>query len=176
MGQSGESSAFLPHYHASNENIDPESEYGNHDFGHPIGVQQGTPFPDNGCQCGASCNCVYCTKHPTNPATRDRIGELYNIMDGHPPENHADASQPTSSYDNLSATLHSFEPQLGFVHRSFMQDDQELEFQNQGMDPQSFFEMAYPVGGCANGYCRCGDNCACDGCLTHTGHLQTQSQ
>ena len=126
---------------------------------------------DNGCQCGVSCNCVYCTKHPTNSATRDRIGELYDIMDGQPPDDYNHENRPMSSYDSMAQTQTPFEPQAGFSNQAFNPEYETAEPQYQGIDQQDFFEMAYPVSGCANGYCRCGDNCACVGCLTHTGHL-----
>ena len=172
IGHSGQATAPLPNYNASNENINPESEHGYQALSHPISVQQDMVIPDNGCQCGSMCNCVYCTKHPRNAATRDRIGELYDIMDDQLTEDYFDPSQLTIQ-ENLSQIPHPFEPQFGFSHGFYMQSDEHLGFDHPRMNTQNFVEMAYPVGGCANGRCRCGENCACDGCLTHTGHLQT---
>jgi len=134
-------------------------------------MQQDLAMPDNGCQCGPSCNCVYCTKHPTNPATRDRIGELYGIMDGQPPDDYNVQSRPTSSYDGAAMTPIRFEPPPESSSYPYPQGFNSGESHQQGIDQRDFFEMAYPISGCANGYCRCGDNCACVGCLTHTGHL-----
>ena len=171
-GQLGQTTFAPTTYHVSNQNANTKFEFDHPDLGIPSDTQQNMAIPDNGCQCGSSCNCVYCTKHPTNSATRNRIGELYNIMDDRLPDNFSQESRPTSSYSNAGMMPMPFDPQLGFSNQPFIQGPRNTEPQQQGLGQQNFFEMAYPVGGCANGYCLCGDNCACVGCLLHTGHLQ----
>ena len=156
---------------SQNESIDSRLGYNPSNFEGSASLLPNTTIPDNGCQCGSSCNCVYCTKHPTNAATRDRIDELYNLMDDESPEEFNQEGQPSSSYDNMIPTPHPFELTSDFSNQPYIQGYQHPDSQQSGMGQPSFYEMAFPVAGCANGRCRCGDNCACDGCLTHTGHL-----
>lgn len=167
---------FDPRVSSSNRDAEAKVIHSHQDMPNPNTLQQSVPMPDNGCQCGPSCNCVFCTKHPTNEATRGRIGELYSIMDQQPFEESSPSSRPTSSYDGFSMMPSAFESHPGFPNQPLPHDYQLGEPQFNEMDQPDYFEMAYPVGGCANGYCRCGDNCACVGCLTHTGHLPSPLQ
>ena len=146
------------------------------DFVEELSNHQSTTLPDNGCQCGPACNCLRCTKHPTNLATKNLCGELYDIMEGQQEQQHPPASdtcsRSSSSRNNISDTINSLDysttdPDGLYPFPS--NDDPGLLSLEQ--EHPGYLEMAYPVGGCVNGYCRCGDQCPCDGCLTHTGHL-----
>ena len=143
--------------------------------------QQHMSIPDNGCQCGDSCNCVFCSKHPTNPATRDRIDEIYNIMDQDLLNEANSSISPTSPHD-AQMTPGAFGNDPGFPLNPFAftpghfapenGESADNHFQTNGnMYQPDYYYMAYPVSGCQNGYCRCGDNCACVGCQTHMGHM-----
>ena len=159
-----------PHYnqtHQASQSIDYPPQY--------------MAIPDNGCQCGPSCNCVYCSKHPTNPATRDRVEELYNILEQDRLNDSNASISPTSPFDAQMTPIAfgnqpGFPPDiLPFNPEPFASENEEsanAQFLTDGnMDQPAYWEMTYKVGGCQNGSCRCGDDCACVGCQTHMGHL-----
>ncbi|KAL6715484.1 hypothetical protein ACLMJK_006445 [Lecanora helva] len=157
--------------HDLRENVAEQNQsFGNRE---PSEFQQTLSIPDNGCQCGPSCNCVFCTKHPTNPATRNRIGEIYSIMDQQP--GFDDPSSPSApGYNNFTYAPSSFEAQPSLPDQNHFTPHHygvgETSFDDRVGEPD-YFEMAYPVAGCKNGYCRCGESCSCVGCLTHEGHV-----
>ena len=155
---------------------------------------------DPKCNCGPGCQCVYCSIHPYNEPTRERVRELASIIatdsDSGP------ESRPQSQYgeqfmDSLGlypVMQHDLHPQNGIlVASSNMQEplsqptsqpDIFLGNMNKlatspavptsSEDSDNIFQtMEYPMRPWCNnesGTCMCGDDCDCLGCLTHSGH------
>lgn len=112
-----------------------------------------------------------------NPATMEWVQEMYDTMDedldgdfdGDFDGELAPTSQPQSSYGQpFSAPNWSgqdLEPQAQNV---------DLEMPPVSpMDFNGYSVLNFPINGCSrNADCRCGDNCRCEGCLTHSGHVK----
>ena len=173
-----------------------------------MGIAAPSAEGDNGfssmqnCLCGPGCKCLYCTEHPYNATTRDRVESLANMLPFEDAD-HSPQSRPQSSYDgSMGRTSEDSGPRIGVSdpnrhESSFMSstmhptpisqpdlgsnDLQAISFgavdQTQGptVPSSAYFTMAYDYGigalnRCTIGDCRCGADCICVGCLTHTGH------
>lgn len=68
------------------------------------------------CQCGPGCNCVYCSAHPYNAATRERVQDLTQIMamDNYWSSNHV--NPPQSGYGDASTNGTNVEPVMEQVY------------------------------------------------------------
>lgn len=155
---------------------------------------------DPKCNCGPGCQCVYCSIHPYNEPTRERVRELASIIatdsDSGP------ESRPQSQYgeqfiDSLGmypVMQHDLLPQNGIlVASSNMQETLSQPTSQPDIflgnmtksatsptvptlseDSDNIFQtMEYPMRPWCNnesGTCMCGDDCDCLGCLTHSGH------
>ncbi|KAI9729450.1 MAG: hypothetical protein M1834_006831 [Cirrosporium novae-zelandiae] len=145
------------------------------------------------CNCGDGCQCLGCATHPYNPTMQSRMQELGQIMDSMPydhehdprPDNPADTfSMMNQDPGRGSISFHP--PEWGF-HMPGIPPTQNMWPQSDSRNPTSqndptlspgYIYMEYPIGkqpqvtGCCNisDACRCGEDCACVGCLTHTGH------
>ena len=155
---------------------------------------------DPKCSCGPGCQCVYCSIHPYNEPTRERVRELASIIatdsDSGP------ESRPQSQYEEQFMDLSGMYPvmqqglhsQNGILAASSnvretlsqptSQSDIFLGSMNKlptspivstsNEDPDNNFQtMDFSVRPwCHNesGTCMCGDDCDCLGCVTHSGH------
>lgn len=155
---------------------------------------------DPKCNCGPGCQCVYCSIHPYNEPTRERVRELASIIatdsDSGP------ESRPQSQYgdhfidslgmypvmqhgllpqnglltasSNMQETLSqpSSQPDIFLGNMNKLATSPAVPASNEDSD-NSFQTMEYPMRPwCDNqtGTCMCGDDCDCLGCLTHSGH------
>lgn len=121
------------------------------------------------CQCGPGCNCLRCTTHPMNPATMEWVQNLYDTMDEEFNDEPAPRSRPQSSCGQPSAA-----PNIPGEDTESQALDFDLELpQISPMDFDGYSILNFPINGCSNNAeCRCGDNCRCEGCLTHSGHVK----
>ncbi len=133
------------------------------------GGYQATGRNHGKCQCGPGCNCLRCTTHPMNPATMEWVQNLYDTMDEDFNDESAPISRPQSSYGQPSAA-----PNLPGEDTESQAQDFDLELpQISPMDFDGYSILNFPINGCSNNAeCRCGDNCRCEGCLTHSGHVK----
>ncbi len=150
------------------------------------------------CTCGPSCQCVFCVAHPYNATTRDRVQTLAHLLPDdadyspqsppYPSFFHSiddpTMAAPVTNNMHLSGIVHPshMTPSVPFHGPSFSNDIYDALPTDIHQAPQSaissgYFTMEYQFdptgfGGCtdATGTCRCGDECTCIGCLTHTGH------
>ncbi len=150
------------------------------------------------CTCGPSCQCVFCVAHPYNATTRDRVQTLAHLLPED--ADYTPQSPPYSSFFHsiddptmavpVTNNMHlngivppsHMTPSMPFHGPSFSNDIYDALPTDINQAPQSaissgYFTMEYQFdptgfGGCtdATGTCRCGDDCTCIGCLTHTGH------
>lgn len=133
--------------------------------------QQNNGFPNNGCKCGPTCNCLRCTTHPNNPANLEYTQEMVELLESQLDEYSTTVSRPQSSYGEPAIMSGPFQSQTTFENQTFAENYDHEGPQYHQLDQPNYFTMAYPVvGSCENGRCRCGDSCTCKGCLTHLGH------
>lgn len=155
---------------------------------------------DPKCSCGPGCQCVYCSIHPYNEPTRERVRELASIIATD--SDSALESRPQSQYgdqfiDSLGmypVMQQGLHPQNGILTASpnmqetlsqpTSQPDMFLGNMNKlATSPavptsnedsnNSFQTLEYPMRPWCDdetGTCMCGDECDCLGCLTHSGH------
>lgn len=121
------------------------------------------------CQCGPNCNCLRCKSHPTNPATTQWMQEVSDILNEDIDNESVPTNRPQSSFSQPAPAAFEF--------------GQDWEAQEQGVDPEPGLPMpidwndyslfTFPISECSkNVNCRCGDDCRCEGCLTHSGHVK----
>ena len=155
---------------------------------------------DPKCDCGPGCQCVYCSIHPYNEPTRERVRELASIIatdsDSSP------ESRPQSQYGEPFMDLsgmypvmqQGLHPQNGVlaansnVQETLSQPTSQSDIflgsmnklptsptvstSNDDSD-NSFQTMEFSVRPWCHdqsGTCMCGDECDCLGCVTHSGH------
>ena len=144
-------------------------------------VTDGISQPSHSCHCGPDCQCLYCTAHPHNVPTTNRVTELQRILDkdlrAFP------GSRPQSQYGELPT---GDENMMSMMQDSALQPKFNHEMNSASTDgfstlpPQAsyFFTTGYqtlqysvkPDCNDETGTCMCGDDCACLGCTFHTGH------
>jgi hypothetical protein len=110
------------------------------------------------CKCGDACRCVPCADHPHNPAMIEHIRQNMELMD-------------SGLYSSVLGS--------GRVHSGFSPPAAYDGYYDDGEDgPEASLadfviaDYRYGVAECGqgNGGCKCGEGCACIGCLTHGGH------
>lgn len=156
-------------------------------------------FP-NLCNCGPNCQCEICAVHPFNPASKLFVQDLADIMaldmgnpepysnEGFPPGAFPPSVDPRLLGDMGHMTRGTGDSQLPMNGYQTNFDSASNAYPDGPMFPpqqptqhyahsENYFEFQYPFFGpmsniCSNidGSCRCGENCACEGCLTHQGH------
>ena len=156
--------------------------------------------PTHNCNCGDTCDCLGCAAHPYNATTRNHVQSLGNLLaKGDNEEQQSSRPQSPYGISFAQATkLHSVaqgtNPRLvddvpsspvssHYRPSAFNPTDDDVtsshEFYNEAHVPlfssSGYYTMEFPMeslGGCTDfsGSCQCGDDCACIGCLTHTGH------
>ena len=140
------------------------------------------------CTCGPGCQCLFCAVHPYNSATLQQVHNIAHHLPIHEnvsadlpqsPSGHRNRTGPNQTQSvqaytplNHASSQHSpsvLQPPAGFA-------DTPQHSSPPQSDPQ-YFTLTYQINAadlhsCTNtsGSCRCGDECACVGCLTHTGH------
>lgn len=156
--------------------------------------------PAHNCNCGDTCDCLGCAAHPYNATTRNHVQSLGDLLThddneeqpGSPPQPPCDGSSleftdvhsmipginprlfengpspPASSHDR-SSTLPLAETEVRSLAEAYN------EAQVPGFSSSGYYTMEFQMeslGDCTDvsGSCQCGDDCACIGCLTHTGH------
>lgn len=151
------------------------------------------------CTCGPTCQCMFCMAHPYNATTRDRVQALAHMLpddaDYSPksPLQHSFFSPIDGSSTGLpganvmhvdenleSSDLSQSRPFRGQNFRNGNYETVPVESGNQTLPSaisSGYLTMEYEydpigLGECtdATGTCRCGDDCMCVGCLTHSGH------
>lgn len=155
---------------------------------------------DPKCNCGPGCQCVYCSIHPYNEPTRERVRELASIIATD--SDLGPESRPQSQYGEQLMDLSGMYPlmQQGLLSRNGVlaagsnlqetlsqptsQSDIFLGSMNklptspidltskEGSDSrfQRMELSASPWCHDESGTCMCGDDCDCLGCVTHSGH------
>ena len=109
----------------------------------------------HGCNCGPDCSCLGCAAHPQNSTTVQYVKELYDYQ----------ADEATDSVDSFALSSPQANNAFGFDQAlSSYQNDPNM------LPPDLYFPYQLNLPGCENGGCRCGTNCTCSGCLTHSGH------
>lgn len=150
------------------------------------------------CSCGPDCQCMFCAVHPYNAPSRDRVQVLADLLPvddmgrsrpqslyGSISHSSEDSGAGAGIYD---PRLHKDSP-VSSIMQSTALTQPDPSGNNLGAAPfesleqaqdttatsSGYLTMAYSYGpepqeSCTSGNCRCGDNCVCVGCLTHTGH------
>ena len=111
----------------------------------------------HGCNCGPDCVCLGCAAHPQNSTTLQYVKELYDYQADTADDNMDSLTLPSPQGTNTF----SFDQPLRNYHN---QNDLNV------LPPDLYFPYQLNLPGCNNGDCRCGTNCSCSGCLTHSGH------
>ncbi|KAK2751555.1 hypothetical protein FQN55_000276 [Onygenales sp. PD_40] len=150
------------------------------------------------CDCGDGCQCLGCASHPFNDTTRQHIQEMGYLMafrdDDQTTEtgNTPPFSGPTvpAGFDYHTLPPNNLpvqpsnqpyyrgtgqQPALDYTGSSEAPAVYDPNYGQMLMHDAAYYEVEYPVGlldPCTNltGTCQCGVNCACVGCLTHSGH------
>lgn len=151
------------------------------------------------CTCGPSCQCFFCMAHPYNSTTRDRVQTLAHLLPDdteYSPKSPLQSSffhsiddsttaVPGTNVMHINGILQSSDvTQSGpFDRPSFNNGTYEaMPIESGSRSPQSAISSGYltmeyrydpiELGGCTDstGTCRCGDDCTCVGCFTHSGH------
>ena len=151
------------------------------------------------CNCGPGCMCVFCSIHPYNEPTRERLRELATILaeDSRPsPE-----SRPHSQYgEQLVDPSGTYPTTRQGIHPQNEVASVDLSMKEATIRPSSHSEIFSDMNNfttppdmpntdedfaqgyqtlelsvnpfCNNeaGNCMCGNECACLGCVTHSGH------
>lgn len=155
--------------------------------------------PQN-CLCGPNCNCLYCTSHPFNRATSERLQDLSEILardnywDENPldpnlsqPQNetgealtngtHMEPAMDSTDVDCFTSNPlgHIIIPKQAFDEEGSGNDsDQSNNLASPQMKDQDYITLQYRLlCKCTNttGTCLCNNGCACLGCCTHRGHV-----
>lgn len=155
-----------------------------------------------GCQCDSDCNCLFCARHPLNPATTERVQQIQQIIaeDFEWPENphenpYLNLPQNGSGVAHTNgnpvfpnpiewSNAHTQDPPLQPIYGGG--ESVHNTGQSNGLIPQAMLNddfyttVAYPMvnlgGNCTNttGTCQCFRSCPCPGCLSHQGCLNYQ--
>lgn len=147
--------------------------------------------PTHNCNCGDTCSCLGCAAHPYNATTRNHVQSLGNLLANDDNEEEQ-SSRPRSPYGipfakgtnpRLVDDVPSSPVSSHYRPSAFNPTDDDVtsshELYNEAHVPlfssSSYYTMEFPMeslGSCTDvsGSCQCGDDCACIGCLTHTGH------
>lgn len=160
---------------------------------------EGVTMFSHDCNCGAACQCLGCAAHPFNATTRSHVQSLGAII-AHDYHDSTAHSHPQSGYDtapdnflelhnmagvvpqccNPNISANTSDPTLSTITQPGWTsptpnnpEDQQIPFQS-----SEYYTMEIPMdpldpqNSCTDvsGSCQCGDDCACIGCLTHTGH------
>ncbi|KAI9694697.1 MAG: hypothetical protein M1822_000313 [Bathelium mastoideum] len=109
----------------------------------------------HGCNCGPGCACLGCAAHPQNSTTIQYVKELYDYQ----------ANEADDNTDSFTVSSPQSTSAFGF-------DQQLASYQNDPdvLPADLYFPYQLNLPGCETGGCRCGANCTCSGCLTHSGH------
>ena len=151
--------------------------------------------PAHNCNCGDNCLCLGCAAHPYNATTRNHVQDLGQILENSHETNNP-PSRPQTSYGNPAnmSDVHSMTPgivthigdlpsptiseslQMASLAGASFHQSSNNSSPTQGTFPMysssGYYTMEFPMMGCTDvsGSCKCGSDCACIGCLTHTGH------
>lgn len=150
------------------------------------------------CTCGPSCQCVFCAAHPYNATTRDRVQTLAHLLPDD--TDYTSKSPIQSPYRSSFQTSAESSPIVSATNRMHINEilhpsdlSQSTPFSSPDFDGEiyqqlptgtqppisssAYLTMEYEygpigLGRCTDptGTCRCGDDCSCIGCLTHSGH------
>lgn len=156
--------------------------------------------PAHNCNCGDTCDCLGCAAHPFNATTRNHVQSLGDLLAHGDNEQQPGSrpQSPCGSSFAQSTAIHSMapginprlienvpSPPVSSHYRSTVLPltDNEVTASTEPYDEahiplfssSSYYTMEFPMealGDCTDvsGSCQCGDDCACIGCLTHTGH------
>ncbi|KAL1998492.1 hypothetical protein VTN02DRAFT_6081 [Thermoascus thermophilus] len=157
------------------------------------------------CNCGDDCQCLGCATHPFNDTTRQHIQQMGYMMALREEDENSEGSdgcRNTPVAGPMSPTAFNY-PALAENNPPTERDNSQESvkgFSGQNatpsfdnaftasthpagqplMQPSQYYTVEYPVGllnPCSDvtGTCQCGNDCSCDGCLTHSGHTATTS-
>ena len=153
------------------------------------------------CCCGPNCNCLYCTTHPTNRATTQRVLDLTEIMandsywDAFPlpsrPQSKTEnaltngtdmntamhrtgfGSLPFDQLDSINIPTPTFDEGGSINDRDQFNDVALSQMKDSNYQTVEYFLKEGGDGNCTNatGTCLCCFDCSCQGCQTHQGHV-----
>lgn len=156
--------------------------------------------PAHNCNCGDTCDCLGCAAHPYNTTTRNHVQSLGDLLahddneqqPGSPPQPPYDGSLlqftdvhsmtpgiNTRLFENVLSPPVSSHDRSSILPLAETEVTSSAEAYSEAHVPtfssSGYYTMEFPMdslGGCTDvsGSCQCGDDCACVGCLTHTGH------
>lgn len=152
---------------------------------------------DPKCNCGPGCQCVYCSIHPYNEPTRERVRELASIiatdsdlgLESRPQSQYGEQFMDLAGmYPLMHQGLHSQNGVLAAGSETLSHPTSQSDIflgsmnklptspivstSNEGPDNrfQRMEFSASPWCHDESGTCMCGDDCDCVGCVTHSGH------
>lgn len=143
-------------------------EYGT--WANPLQFAQWQLYPVNldanaqsDCACGPECNCVGCSLHPFNPATRDYVSQAYQLQNQDNWYKQPDEMPSSAMQDGASpfATTSST-PEAAEAGSYAPSSKEGSPTPNDG----NYFFINIPCRG-KESDCACGEDCMCEGCTIH---------
>ena len=188
------------HAHLYSQKVLQHAPCGSNGLAAPLTEDNVEFTPAHNCNCGDACDCLGCAAHPYNATTRNHVQSLGDLLahgdnDQQPGSR---PRSPCGSPFAGNTEVHSMDPGINprlvvnvpsppvsshyRVSVLPLTDDDVMS----SAEPYSgahvplfsssgYYTMEFPMeslGSCTDisGSCQCGDDCACIGCLTHTGH------
>ncbi|KAI1373522.1 hypothetical protein F4677DRAFT_218070 [Hypoxylon crocopeplum] len=149
-----------PHYPLQQEQWEQVMANFQHQLEPNGGAQN--PFTSHVCDCGPDCQCLGCTIHPYNQATRQLVRELMTVQ-----SNYADG-QMDSGNSMVDPPLAAGESSPPPTHSP--SDAESPNANDLSLSPSEYLFVDY-----GGGVCGCGDDCACINCLIHRDSLSTKN-
>ena len=164
----------------------------------PAGLSGFAASPTNGtalfesmhnCTCGSACQCLFCAVHPYNSATLQQVHNLAHhlpigpdypsLSTSHSPQSSQAAISPSYQPPEQRYVPPQYQPTSISSNSALVSANlpSVLHYPNAPQSDPQYFTLTYQINpdeilSCTDisGSCKCGDDCACVGCLTHTGH------
>ncbi|KAH9885504.1 hypothetical protein F4778DRAFT_760537 [Xylariomycetidae sp. FL2044] len=120
------------------------------------------------CTCGPGCECVGCTTHPYNNATRQYVRDGWESQAAEADGDVESALTPAAHDPNQPPSSASAQPPLSDTASRPNDDGPEYQVSYASQD-YMFVEYTADFLGCKglSNSCPCGDDCACVGCMEH---------
>ena len=141
------------------------------------------------CTCGPACQCLFCAVHPYNSATLQQVHNLAHhlpigpdyppLSTSHSPQSSQAAISPSYQPPEQRHVPPQYQPTSISSNSALVPANlpSVLHYPNAPQSDPQYFTLTYQINpdellSCTDisGSCKCGDDCACVGCLTHTGH------
>lgn len=193
-------SLLHPDRHLRSQKVPQHPPRGSNGLATPLTEDNEEFTPAHNCNCGDTCDCLGCAAHPYNITTRNHVQSLGDLLahddneqqPGSPPQPPYDGSllqftdvqtmSPGSNprrFENVPSLPVSSHDRSSILPLAETEITSSAEAYNEAHVPtfssSGYYTMEFPMeslGGCTDvsGSCQCGADCACIGCLTHTGH------